>query len=389
MLVGTTARVLHLMIRITPRWFIALCRPVLFRSMRAMLSTHMFTLQWWPALNTFLFVDHFEPFMERTQVLAHATRAFERVAGLPAPPRFDGARPRFPTRFLSRAGRPPNACAQNAVLYVHGGGFVYHTPCEHGCAGNLMPILERDDGGGGGGGLGGWLFLSVSYTLERPGRRQVDQALACLRYLVEEVGVRRVVIIGDSAGGNIALRLLLRLFGAGDGSDGRDGGDSEGEAGGDTPADREKLRRLARAVVASVLLSPFLPGQHDVYEPVACTVDYITAPFLHHLRQLYFNCGCPPRERLLELARDAAVDLPPTMLIVGGDEVLVDTAASVGHALADAPTDRRKRHSLHVVPGEVHDFPILPKIAHADRDVGPRIWEAVATHIYGAVADLN
>lgn len=89
------------------------------------------------------------------------------------------------------------------VLYLHGGGFIACSPETHRpLAGSLACRLNAQ------------VFVP-SYRLapEHPFPAALDDAVAAYRYLLEERGVApsRIVIIGDSAGGGLALSLAMAV----------------------------------------------------------------------------------------------------------------------------------------------------------------------------------
>lgn len=89
------------------------------------------------------------------------------------------------------------------LLYLHGGGYIGCSPETHR---SLVGSLVRRTG------LDAWV---PRYRLapEHPYPAALDDALHAYRHLVEERAVepRRLVIAGDSAGGGLALALVLRL----------------------------------------------------------------------------------------------------------------------------------------------------------------------------------
>lgn len=90
------------------------------------------------------------------------------------------------------------------LLYFHGGGYTFR--------GAMMPrfaaMLAHH--------TGARVFMPFyRLTPEHPHPAQAEDALAAWRYLAGQVPARQVVVIGDSAGGHMALMLLLGLRNAG------------------------------------------------------------------------------------------------------------------------------------------------------------------------------
>lgn len=98
--------------------------------------------------------------------------------------------------------RPPSGEARRTVLYIHGGGFALHMPEFYRRIGALMADRLAAD------------VLLPDYRLA-PKHRYPAAPDDCLRVymslLEHGVSPRTLAVIGDSAGGNLALSLLLRL----------------------------------------------------------------------------------------------------------------------------------------------------------------------------------
>ncbi|HET9690874.1 MAG TPA: alpha/beta hydrolase [Acidimicrobiales bacterium] len=147
------------------------------------------------------------------------------VAGLPVPPvevRRAGmeeamaALPPLPgvtTRPVDAGGVPAEEVelesggAAGTVLYLHGGGYYQGSVTTHRRLLTAICTAATTDG------------LNVGYRLapEAPFPAAVDDALAAYRWLLASGrDPRRVVVAGDSAGGGLALALLLAIREAGD-----------------------------------------------------------------------------------------------------------------------------------------------------------------------------
>ena len=90
---------------------------------------------------------------------------------------------------------------ERLVFYLHGGGYVL----GQGETGTLEAVLMAA--------YGGHRVLSVDYRLapEAPFPAALDDAVAAWRSLTADVHPRRVAIAGISAGGGLALSLMLRI----------------------------------------------------------------------------------------------------------------------------------------------------------------------------------
>lgn len=95
----------------------------------------------------------------------------------------------------------PDTPVQNAtILYLHGGGYAFHGAVSRRYASMLahhikLPLFAPD----------------YRLTPEHPHPAQADDALAAWAYVTATAPADRVIVIGDSAGGHMALSLLQTL----------------------------------------------------------------------------------------------------------------------------------------------------------------------------------
>ncbi|NVK40244.1 MAG: alpha/beta hydrolase [Oceanospirillaceae bacterium] len=92
--------------------------------------------------------------------------------------------------------------SSRTLLYLHGGGFCAHTPKTYnGFAARLCDAFEAN-------------ALLPDYRLapEHPYPAAIDDCFAVYRYLLDQgTDPGRIVVAGDSAGGCLALALMMRL----------------------------------------------------------------------------------------------------------------------------------------------------------------------------------
>jgi epsilon-lactone hydrolase len=102
---------------------------------------------------------------------------------------------------------PPESSPGQAILYLHGGGFVYGlTPPHLQMAAYLAQKMHT-------------CILMVDYRLapDFPFPAALDDCLAAYGWLLKQGFVaRKIAVAGDSAGGNLAIASLLRLRDNGD-----------------------------------------------------------------------------------------------------------------------------------------------------------------------------
>jgi cation diffusion facilitator CzcD-associated flavoprotein CzcO/acetyl esterase/lipase len=222
----------------------------------------------------------------------------------------------------------PGAEHGRAVLYLHGGGFVTGSPRGfRGLAAALSTVA----------GAPVWL---VDYRLapEHPYPAGLDDTVTAYRALLAAgLPAERIVLAGDSAGGNLALSAALRLRAAGD----------------PLPA-------------GLVLISPWLD--------LALTGESITGqagvdavlrePWLRSCARTYQRDQSPADPLFADLA-----GLPPTLVLTGERELLVsDSERFVERAgAAGVPV------TYHCWPRMWHDFPIFAGLLTAADEAVDRI----------------
>jgi monoterpene epsilon-lactone hydrolase len=217
--------------------------------------------------------------------------------------------------FVQAEGTQPT----RRVLYFHGGGYIFggvdaqkSMPCRQALATGLEVVQPE-------------------YRLapEHPCPCAVEDAVAAYKALLE-LDRPVAAIAGDSAGGGIALLAAIAI---------RDAG--------------------LHPPPAIVLYSPWVDvgltgaryatGHHDVVLPRS---------LLDMARKAWLGARAGDDPQASALYADLA-DLPPTMVHVGGDEVLLDDATRLAARLAESGVEV----SLIVRPGMIHVYPVYPGLA--------------------------
>jgi phosphinothricin tripeptide acetyl hydrolase len=185
--------------------------------------------------------------------------------------------------------RPPAADSGRVVLYLHGGGYVIGSPRSHR---HLAAAIA---------GAAGASALLLDYRLapEHPYPAAVEDATAAYRWLLDRaVAPGRVVIAGDSAGGGLTVATLLALR----------------QAGVPLPA-------------AGVCISPWvdLTCGGDSYRTKAAADPIVTRAAVAQMAQAYLG-ATPPRTPLASPLFADLRGLPPLLIHVGSEEVLLDDA---------------------------------------------------------------
>ena len=217
------------------------------------------------------------------------------------------------------------AAAATTLLYLHGGGFVGCSPHSHR---SLTAALA----------LQGLRVFVPDYRLapEHPFPAAVNDVQAVWRAL-RAAQPGRMVVAGDSAGGNLALGLMLAL---------RDAGESLPDA--------------------AVLFSPStdLTGGSPSLHANADRDAMFRGEHLDHLARFYM-AGADRAQPLASPLLGDLKGLPPLMLQVGDDEVLRDDSLRLAHKAREAGV----LVDLEVFPAVPHVWQLLWRLPEARRAV--------------------
>jgi acetyl esterase/lipase len=270
-------------------------------------------------------------FVKRPRLSVAAARAGMATAKawVPAPPagtevsRIDagGVAGELITTPASRSGRH--------VLYLHGGGYIAGSPALYRNFTWRIAAATQSR------------VLAIDYRLAPEHRfpAALDDAFAACRWLAGKGDPRSTAVMGDSAGGGLALALLLKL---------RDGGH-------DLPA-------------AAVVLSPWtdlaLTGASLVRNAKA---DPMLSVADTRLFAASYLGNADPRHPYASPLYGNPAGLPPTLIQAGSDEILCDDAVRM--------TERMHAARCHV---ELELWPRMPHVWHLFAPVLPEANAALA-----------
>ncbi len=204
-----------------------------------------------------------------------------------------------------------------AIMYLYGGGYVISSPhSRRKLAGHLANAS-------------GARALVPRYHLapERPFPAAVDDAVADYRWLLGEGGrSERTVMAGDSSAGGLAVATMLKLR----------------QVGEDLPA-------------GGVLISPWvdLACTGETLEENAAVDLTATQASLLRMAGQYLH-GADPRTPLASPLYADLSGLPPLLIVVGGDETLLDDSVRLARSAGMAGVDV----TLYIGAGMQHIFPI-------------------------------
>lgn len=219
---------------------------------------------------------------------------------------------------------PPDAAADRAIIYVHGGGY---------CIGS--PAMGRA--------LGSYLAVALSATVygldyrlapEHPAPAAVEDVTALLAHLAG----REVVGLGDSAGAG----ALVAALGAG-----------------------------AAPVAALALVSPWLDLARDYDDELAARDPLLSAGWLEACARAYARDTLD--DALVSPLRASWRAPAPTLVVGASDDLLAPDAAALG-AREDPNI------TVRTWPGLWHDFALatdeLPEAAEAAAAIARHVTEA-------------
>jgi phosphinothricin tripeptide acetyl hydrolase len=199
--------------------------------------------------------------------------------------------------------RPAGARSDTALLYLHGGGYVIGSPRSHR---HLAEAIAR---------AAGIPCLLPDYRLapEHPFPAAVDDALAAYRSLIEQrkIAPGSIAIAGDSAGGGLTVVTLLSIR----------------QAGLPMPG-------------AAVCISPWtdLTCSAPSYETKAASDPLVMRPGITDMAKDYLG-ATDPRTPLASPVFADLRGLPPILIQVGSEEVLLDDATRLAERARAAGVD--------------------------------------------------
>lgn len=210
-------------------------------------------------------------------------------------------------------GLTDEAGAGNTLLYFHGGGYVVGSTISHRHIVSRIALAAKAR------------VLSVDYALapENPFPAAVKDAVKAYRWLLDQgQKPEQIALAGDSAGGGLAAATLL--------------------------AAREEGLPLP---AGAALISPWsdLTCATGSYETRAEADPMIMPEGIRELANIYLT-GADPRDPLASPNFGNLAGLPPLLIQVGDDEVLLDDSRNLAARAREAGVDV----DLEVAPDMFH-----------------------------------
>jgi monoterpene epsilon-lactone hydrolase len=213
---------------------------------------------------------------------------------------------------------PAGASATKALLYHHGGGYMFGSPTSHR---HLVSRLAK---------AAGVIGFNMDYRLspEHPYPAALEDAMRAYRHLLDGgFAAEDIVVGGESAGGNLTAALLLKIR----------------EDGLPMPA-------------GGYLLSPWLDTTQsgESYQARAKHDPMLSHASLTGASKAFLGAASGDHPMTSPVRADLS-GLPPLLIQVGADEVLLSDSLDFARSAALAGVDVR----LHVWAEMVHAWPLF------------------------------
>ena len=208
---------------------------------------------------------------------------------------------------------PKDERRSGVILYLHGGGYTCGSlEYAKGFAATLASQC-------------GVRVFCAAYRLapENPYPAAVDDALEAYRYLLKKgYAPRQILLCGESAGGGLIYALCLRL--------------------------RQEGLELPCGLIG---ISPWvdLTGSGQSYETNRDNDPSLTQELLEFYAKCYTT---DPADPLCSPVFGDLTGFPPSLLFVGGDEILLDDARALHEKLVQSGC----RSTLHIAPERWHAY---------------------------------
>jgi acetyl esterase/lipase len=262
---------------------------------------------------------------------------FERAAGSAKMPKGVSVRAAVVGGVLGEWIVPAEMDDESVILYLHGGGYMMGSPKTHQAL--VARIASASHARA--------LLLDYRLAPEHPFPAAIEDAAAAYHALLDQgTAPEQIVFAGDSAGGGLVMAALLWL---------RDAGD---------PLPR-----------AAVCISPFadftLAGESLITRAKAD--PYVKREHWSVVKH-YLGDNDPYSPLLSPLYGDLR-GLPPLLIHVGNDEILLSDSTRLAECAQDAGVDV----TLEVWPGMWHVWhffaPLLPEAQQAIEKIGSFVRE--------------
>ncbi len=238
----------------------------------------------------------------------------------------------WPARLHHPIGR-------RAILFIHGGGFYSGSIRSHSLlAGSLAKAASSDV-----------LLIDYRRTPEYGYPAQINDALSAYRYLLDSgYSNGNIIVMGDGAGGNLALETVLRQM--------------------------RSRQPLPAAVVALSPITDLAVSGASVTSNAA-NDPVLDKTALEALRKAYLGNNSATDPDISPLYADLS-GFPPLLLQVGSGELLLDDTLR----LADKARKDGVDVTAQVWPGMPHQWQLFPSVLDDADKAGQKIAEFAIAH---------
>ena len=225
---------------------------------------------------------------------------------------------------------PPGVGGDTVLLYLHGGGYVIGSPRSHR---HLAEAIARAAGARA-------LVLDYRLAPENPFPAALEDSVATYQWLLGQgIAPGRIVVAGDSAGGGLTVATLLAL---------RDRG----------------LPRPAAGVCISPWVDLTCGGKS--YATKAASDPIVAHDIITALAEAYLGTSGDRKAPLASPLYADLRNLPPLLVQVGSEEVLLDDALGLGARARAAGVDA----TVEEWPAMIHVWHwFLPMLDEAEQAV--------------------
>jgi epsilon-lactone hydrolase len=228
-----------------------------------------------------------------------------------------------------------------AILYFHGGGFRLGSVSSH------RELIARIAG------ASGYRVLAINYRLAPEHRfpAPLEDAIAAYGWMLDQ-GLRpdNIAFAGDSAGGNLALTAMLGL-----------------------------RQRGLPLPAAGVLMSPWtdLAATGETYVSRADADPIHQRPMIAALAKNYLGEGGDPRDPRVSPLYADLTGLPPLLIQVGTEEVLLDDSLRLNHRAREQGVST----TLEVWDEMIHVWHFFHPQLQEGREAIGRVGDYVREHV--------
>lgn len=198
---------------------------------------------------------------------------------------------------------PTAGSVDRVLIYLHGGAYVIGSPDSHRAITTHLACEAQA------------AVAALDYRLapEHPYPAALDDVLAVYAELLKEFGAGQIALVGDSAGGNLALISALAL--------------------------RDRNMDLPAAIA---LISPWvdMTGSGDSIRTRAKRDPMLRVNWMDQASRLFGGNLAPDDPRLSPLFADLH-GLPPMLIQVGSEEILYDDAVRLSARATQAGVDSK------------------------------------------------